>query len=126
VPFAFTGGGDYWCWQPAHTVERGTRVLRCHRDSQFATVYAPNFHTALFRQTLDFSRSSADDVDIDATAFLQRWAIDLADIFPASWCAHLRRLAVTPGRRELAASIEKTEITFGDSHAEVRWMQTTP
>lgn len=126
VPFAFTGGGDYWCWQPAHTDGRGTRVLWCHRDSEFATVYAPNFHTALFRQTLAFSRSSADEVDIDATAFLHRWAIDLAEIFPPSWCAHLRRLADAPDRRELAARIEKTETAFGDSDAEVRWMQLTP
>src|SRR6185436_205064 len=34
--------------------------------------------------------------------------------------------ADTPDRRELAASIEKTEIAFGDSGAEVRWMQPTP
>ncbi len=126
VPFAFTGGADYWCWQPAHTDERGTRVLCCHRDSEFATVYAPNFHTALFRQTLDFCRSSAENMDIDPTAFLHRWAVDLAEIFPASWCAYLRRLAVTTDRHELAGDIEKTEIAFGDSDAEVRWMQQTP
>jgi hypothetical protein len=126
VPFAFTGGGDYWCWQPAFTDERGTRVLCCHRDSEFAIIYAPNFQTALFRQTLDFSRSSVFDVDIAPTAFLNRWAIDFAEIFPTSWCAYLRQLAVAEDRGELAASIEKTEVLSEDLDAEVRWMRPTP
>src|SRR5689334_1633542 len=60
VPFAFTGGGDFWCWQPSFADGRGIRVLLCHHDSEFATVYAPNFKTALFRQALDFA-SSTDD-----------------------------------------------------------------
>lgn len=126
VPFACTAGGDYWCWQPAHTDERGTRVLCCHRDSEFATVYAPNFQTALFRQTLDFCRSSTDDMDIDVAAFLHRWSIDLAEVFPASWSAHLLRLGSAPNRHELATEIEKTEIAFEQMDSEVRWMKPTP
>jgi hypothetical protein len=58
VPFAFSGGGDYWCWQPVNTDLRGTPVLCCFRDYEFATIYAPNFQSAIYRQILDFCKSS--------------------------------------------------------------------
>jgi len=68
VPFAFTGGGDYWCWHPAHADRRGAHVLCCCHDCELATIYAPNFHTALYRQILDFCVGSSEDEDIDSSA----------------------------------------------------------
>ena len=123
VPFAFTAGGDCWCWQPTQTDRRGTRVLCCHHDYEFATVYAPNFHTAMYRQILDFCHSSGDDGDIDASAFLRRWATDLADVFPAPWCARLHQLAGAPARSEQASPIERADISFEHMDTEIRWMQ---
>jgi len=125
VPFAFTAGGDYWCWQPEHTDRRGTLVLCCHHDYEFATVYAPNFHTALYRQILDFCRSPADDERIDAPSFLRRWAVDLVGVFPAAWCARLHHLADSPARSEEVSALEQTDIAFEQMDTEIRWMQPT-
>jgi hypothetical protein len=94
----------------------------CNRDSEFATIYAPNFRTALFRQVIEFAREDGDSSDLDAGAFLERWAIDFEGIFPVSWCEYLRQLAATPHRRELASSIEKREITVPILNTMVRWM----
>jgi len=44
VPFAFTGGGDDWCWQTDH----GMRVLYCAHDCYDGEIYAPDFRSALF------------------------------------------------------------------------------
>ena len=123
VPFAFTGGGDYWCWQPEYTDHRGTRVVCCYRDCEFAAVYAPNFHTALYRQILEFCRSSADDAHVEPSAYLRRWATDLAEIFPASWCARLHQLADDPARSRQASAAEQADISFDLMDTEVRWMQ---
>jgi hypothetical protein len=125
VPFAFTGGGDYWCWHPAHADRRGAHVLCCCHDCELATIYAPNFHTALYRQILDFCVGSSEDEDIDSSAFLHRWATDLAVIFPDSWCARLRQLADDPQRSEHASGIERADISFDLMGTEIPWMQQT-
>lgn len=124
VPFAFTAGGDFWCWQPAVADQMGARVVCCFRDNEFATVYAPNFHTALYRQILDFCRSPAEQEDINVPAFLSRWAIDLAGIFPALWCVKLRQLADVSGRIDEATRIERTDIIFDRKDTAVRWMKS--
>ena len=123
VPFAFTGRGDYWCWQPAQTDYRGTRVLCCYHDEEFATVYAPNFHTALYRQILDFCSWSAEEGEVDASPFLNRWAIDLAGIFPILWCKRLLYLADAPMRSAEVLSIEQIDVAFEDMDTEILWMQ---
>jgi len=123
VPFAFTAGGDYWCWQPAHGGSRGARVVCCYHDYELAAVYAPNFQTALYRQILDFCRSSADRDDLDSPAFLRRWAADLAEVFPPSWCTRLRSLADAPTRSEQASAIERVDISFEHMDTEIRWME---
>jgi len=125
LPFAFTGGGDYWCWQVPDRNEGDSRVVLCHHDSEFATVYAPNFRTALFRQAIDFAREQSDSSDIDASAFLGRWAVDLEGIFPALWCEHLRHLAAATHRGILASNIEQTEISGPQLDTKVRWMSST-
>ncbi len=53
VPFATTAGGDLWCWQPAFTDARGTRVLSCPHDCYDADIFAPDFVSAVCRHLVD-------------------------------------------------------------------------
>ena len=53
VPFASTGGGDLWCWQPAFLGPDGPRVIECPHDCTEASVYAPDFRSFLYRRLLD-------------------------------------------------------------------------
>jgi hypothetical protein len=123
VPFAFTGGGDYWCWHPARAGDQGFHVMCCFLDDRMATVYAPNFHTALYRQILQFCAESSECEDIDAAKFLRRWATDLAGIFPNAWRARLLQLADDPLRAQRAPAIERTDIAFTPVDTEIPWMQ---
>ena len=128
VPFAFTGAGDFWCWQPEFTDSNGTRVVCCYRDSYDARIYAPNFSLALYRQILDFCVSQpADDDEIDVRAFLRRWVVDLAPIFPSRWQEQLQELAHRlefPVLSELEQKdIEKRDLPFDVIDTDVRWMQ---
>jgi hypothetical protein len=63
VPFATSGSGDLWCWQPAFTDERGTRVLSCPHDCYDADVYAPDFVSAVFRHLVDQAAAMHRDSD---------------------------------------------------------------
>ena len=107
VPFAFTGGGDWWCWQTDHQTKKwGTRILLCNHDDGQAIVYAGNFRSALFRQALALASASgywflkgrvltSEDKKrtTEIAAFLRRYSVDLGLIFPAEWCALLSDLA---------------------------------
>jgi hypothetical protein len=53
VPFAFTGGGDHWCWQPEFTVDSKTRVLCCYKDCYDADIYAPDFISTVYRHIIE-------------------------------------------------------------------------
>jgi hypothetical protein len=119
VPFAFTAGGDYWCWQPAHTDARGTRVVCCHRDCELATVYAPNLAAALYRQAL----AVCHDTELDAPSFLRRWSADLSGVFSADWCGRLHELAQRADRSTAASASERADIAYAEIDSEVRWMQ---
>lgn len=123
VPFAFTGGGDYWCWHPARAGDQGFHVMCCFHDYEMATVYAPNFQTALYLQILQFCAESSERQSIDASKFLCRWAIDLAEIFPAAWSARLLQLADDPLRAEHATAFERTDIKSELVDTEIPWMQ---
>jgi len=128
VPFAFTGGGDDWCWQPEFTDSRGTRVVCCWHDSNMATVYAPDFASALFRQVIEFC-STTDDDELDVPAFLRRWAIDLAPIFPTRWCEQLRQWANGTKLPALsfseAAVLARQEIAYDLMDSEIPRTQAT-
>lgn len=123
VPFAFTAGGDYWCWHPKYSDSRGAKVLLCYRDDMYASIYAPNFHTALFRHILDFCKDSCNETDNDVSALLRRWATDLSVVFPDSWCTQVRQLADDSKRLKHAMAIEQTEVAFDGMDAEVQWMR---
>ena len=146
VPFAFNGAGDNWCWQTDRTDARGMRVLLCAHDSNMATVQAPNFAGAIYRQILleacwfytegDFAEAWEQN-----RAFLRRYVVDLAPIFPAQWVETLRELETRAPvqwthhprvgydrpqtsfltETELAA-IEAEQIELAGTEKEVRWM----
>jgi hypothetical protein len=96
IPFAFTGGGDHWCWQ---TQERTAAdeycILRCAHDSDMATVEAPSFAGWFYRLCLDYA-ASIDEKERtieQARQHLILWAERLAEIGGQSWADDLRRLA---------------------------------
>lgn len=138
VPFAFTGGGDYWCWQPRFTDDRGTRVVLCPHDYELGTVYAPNFGAALYRQVLEYSAQgflSEDEVAV-ARAMLKRWAVDLACVLPAAWCERVEAISrvaatVRSGRdrklvlisEEALNRFESADLAFPEIDSEFHWMQ---
>lgn len=119
VPFACTASGDHWCWQPARTDQHGTPVLCCPHDDYFATVYAPNFAAALYRQTL----AVCHETDLDAPAFLRRWAIDLANLLRPEWTARLQELAASPDRSTLASQLEQADFPRDHLDQKTRWMK---
>jgi hypothetical protein len=140
VPFAFTAGGDYWCWQARSGVSDNPRVLLCPHECEDGEIYAPNFSAALFRQCLDFANQVPDSglMEIEeARAHLRRWSRDLAAIFPPGWCAILADLAARPQRdwsdrwrqprRSLLSAqelqeVETRELAFPEMGTEIRWM----
>jgi hypothetical protein len=130
VPFAFTGAHDPWCWRPDLADERGTPVVYCPHDEYNASIYAPDFATALYRQILAFCGEPWYlREDYDVSALLRRWAIDLAEIFVPPRCETLHALADDPARIERARSIDNTEVAFesmGDDIAWVRPYQAPP
>lgn len=96
IPFAVNGAGDNWCWQSDKTDEHGTPVLLCDHETGRATIYAPNFQAALFRQALQYAHSLVGSKYVpiaEGHAYLRRWAIDLATIFPPDWCRVLTELS---------------------------------
>jgi len=130
VPFAFTAGGDYWCWQADQTDQRGTRVLLCAHDSELATIYAPNFHAALYRQALDYATYLVDIEE--GRGFLRRWSVDFALLFPPEWCRMLLELSARPlvgtsllSREELA-QMERRDLPFDELDTEVQWSNLQP
>ena len=143
VPFAFTGSGDYWCWQADKSDGRGTRVLLCPHDNMMATVHAPNFAAALYREVLLYASLIVDGKNpsfAEGRAYLRRYSVDLAVALPTEWCGVLAELAertpyawshnwgrytqnhtsfLSPAERK---QIEDRDLQFTEMDAEVRWM----
>lgn len=53
VPFAFTGGGDHWCWWPDQDRQA---VVFCPHDCTSGEFDSPSFSGFLFRRILDFAQ----------------------------------------------------------------------
>ncbi len=122
VPFAFTGGGDYWCWQSDPS--GGTpSVWLCYHDDEFASYYAPDFKTALYRQVLDFCRDSGNDEAMDPQAFLRRWIADFGEVFPEPWLGRLETLANSSLNQTAVSEIERADIPELLRAKKVRWMK---
>lgn len=116
--------------------ERGTRVLLCERDSCDATIYAPCFASALYRQALALGVYILPDFGTDDTrGFLRLWARSLSVIFPPEWCQTLEDIAGRPvsqwtqGRMvnqclinpyELRV-IERRDLQFAEMDQEIPW-----
>jgi hypothetical protein len=93
VPFAFTGGGDLWCWHPPSSAGDNVPVVLCPRDSNMAEFYAPHFLASLYRQVLDYARGPFAHADEGlAHSHLSRWAADLGPLLPPPWRVTLGRL----------------------------------
>jgi len=141
LPFALNAAGDFWCWQVDKRDVCGTRVLLCPHDYMLAKVYSPNFASALYRQALWWACYDAHPSRIDDDrAFIRRWAIDLAEVFPASWCQTLVDLAnrapfvwesrwkarICENESLLSADelikIERRDIAFSELDTEIQWL----
>jgi hypothetical protein len=97
IPFAFTGGGDHWCWYPEYATNGVTPVVLCPHDDMMAEFYAPDFLGSVYRQMLDFAASNLDEKDEPlARQHLKRWHDDLGPMFPASWRATIAKLQTAP------------------------------
>ena len=87
VPFAFTGGGDYWCWWPS--VHPGT-VVFCPHDCYDGQFFASSFIGFVYRSLLDFSASGFDPEDDPEEAeenreILKTSVVRLSGYFPNTW-----------------------------------------
>jgi hypothetical protein len=98
VPFAFTGGGDHWCWWPAESVGGVAPVVFCPRDSIMAEFYAPDFLGGLYRHVLDYAAFGFDDADEDRQ-HLREWNDRLGPLFPPTWRTTLAELLTAPFRK---------------------------
>jgi hypothetical protein len=97
IPFAFTAGGDHWCWYPEHTSNGITPAMHCPRDSKMGEYYAPHFLGALYRQALSFAAEPLDaKEELEARQHLKRWFDDLGPLFPFGWRETLAALLTAP------------------------------
>ena len=140
VPFAFTGGGDHWCWYPKFTdADSGsTPVVLCPRDSNTGEFYAPHFLGAMYRQALDYAQTwrQADEVDL-ARAHLAGWASRLGPFFPRLWQEAIAYASAAPLhewkqgkitarallRAEECAAFVKRDLSFPQLDGEFKWME---
>lgn len=53
VPFAFTAGGDLWCWRPVKGGAVEPPVVECPHDCEEGSVYAADFGSAIYRHLLE-------------------------------------------------------------------------
>jgi len=53
VPFAFTAGGDLWCWRAVPDAVVEPCVVECPHDCEEGSVYAPDFQMAIYRHLLE-------------------------------------------------------------------------
>lgn len=88
VPFAKTGGGDWWCWL-CESSDDEHAVVFCPSDDCTATVYADSFAAALFRHILDFvsqyniTEGNSGEMPIgEARSYLAQWQELLGPYLP--------------------------------------------
>lgn len=135
IPFAFTAGGDHWCWSPQHATAGVTPVVACPRDDRTGEVYARDFVSGLYRQILDFASFGIDDVRI-ARRQLGRWADDLGPYFRPEWRQMVVALRDAPIKSwrvgnstargfllpEEHAAIVKRDLAFSRRDEQFNWM----
>jgi hypothetical protein len=89
LPFAFTGGGEYWCWWPAEDPEAVV-----HLPIGDAGVFdAPNILGSIYRRFLDYAIEVSEPNDEEARRYFTLWASRLGEYFPPLWIATLHQLS---------------------------------
>ena len=143
VPFAFTGGGDEWCWWPfAHP---GTIVL-CPHDCYDGEFYAPSFLGFVYRSMLDFCATGFDPEDDPEEAEENRQILKdsvarLSGYLPRPWQETLEALTTASsvqrfynGRSigvglmtyDQGQAIIRRDLAFPQLDQEFQWMFPTP
>jgi hypothetical protein len=90
VPFAFTGGGDNWCWWPAENC-----VVLCPHDCLEGEFDAPDFLGSIYRRTLEYA-SGGQESEGEARKQLREWAKRLTAFFPPHWIKTISDAAEAP------------------------------
>jgi hypothetical protein len=93
VPFAFTGGGDSWCWNlncPAG-IGNDYQVLCCRHDEDAADIYAPTLPDGIYRLALDWA--SDLDEEEEQRKGLRNVAAALKEVGRNQECCHLLALS---------------------------------
>ena len=88
VPFAFTGGGELWCWWPAEDAE--AVVFLPIGDA--GTFYAANLTGSIYRSLLDYAIEIREADEDEARRYFALWARRLKNYFPARWIETLKML----------------------------------
>ena len=138
IPFAFTGGGDLWCWHPGWNANGITPVVFCPRDSYDGNRYAPNFLGWVFRTIVEFASSAkCFSEEVEAKKHFARWRKDVAPLLPEAWAAVVRDLGQKPMRTwpeesgfggsgfismAEANEIVQKHLAFPHLEEEIRWM----
>ena len=96
VPFAFTGGSDYWCFNTSSsTAAHEFEIILCNTDDD-ADVYAPSFASWFYRTCLEFLTYISSDEIEDARQHLGTWAQRMSELGNEVWSNHLSLLMAKP------------------------------
>ena len=94
VPFAHTGGGDNWSWDPNRQGKFGVAVVDLPHDSETGRVYAPNFIGALYRHALEFANYCYEEEE--SRRWLALWCRCFTPYFPKKWIEKLQNAQAAP------------------------------
>jgi hypothetical protein len=89
VPFAFTGGGEPWCWWPAQDPQ--AVVFLPIGDA--GVFDAPHLVGSIYRRFLCYALNVNEQDADEARRYFGLWARRLASHFPARWIETLNDLA---------------------------------
>ncbi|AEV68175.1 SMI1/KNR4 family protein [Acetivibrio clariflavus] len=121
IPFAYTNGGDYWCFDLNH--KDCMPIVCCYHDGK-AKYYAKTLEAALFRQILLFAVNEFTDSDITDKDSIEigkqiicNWISKLRDYFPKEWISELNNIVnnkdyeeVSPGHFSIISKNKYDEL----------------
>jgi len=117
--FAFTGGGDDWCWYAPAAVGGRVPVLQCPHDDCEATFYARDFITAVYRNILEQSNLGfgCDDANPVEREYLRRWSKELGPLLPSAAAQTLASLVTAPIKQFTIGRFEQKGLITPDEFA---------